>query len=265
MSLFVYSAPRLFIENSLKSGDQQTNSCFKFQEQAAVPLSADQEHYLLHVMRLKEGDTILVFNGQDGEWLATMRMVTRKKAEVVLQKKIREQSCAIDLYYYFAPLKHARLDYTVQKAVEMGVRGLGPVLTERTQIHRVNEDRIRANCIEAAEQCGILSLPDIKPLMKLETCLEHLEMDRVLIFCDEETPCTNPLEVLISLKNTYQKFAVLIGPEGGFSERERERILQHEQTARLSLGPRILRADTASVAALTLVQSCLGDWKDDKG
>jgi 16S rRNA (uracil1498-N3)-methyltransferase len=160
----------------------------------------------------------------------------------------------------FAPLKHARLDYMVQKAVEMGASSLQPVLTRFTQVARVNGERMRANVIEAAEQCGILSLADVAEPMALDRYVSARDSQRLLIFCDEAADATNPLQALQGGPAGAAGIDVLIGPEGGFAEEERDILLRQPRTLRLSLGPRVLRADTAAVAALALVQAALGDW-----
>jgi 16S rRNA (uracil1498-N3)-methyltransferase len=170
----------------------------------------------------------------------------------------RAQSPSGDLHLLFAPLKHARLDYMVQKAVEMGASHLAPVITRRTQVARLNLDRMRANAVEAAEQCGILSLPDIIEPAPLPRAVAELDEERHLIFCDEAADGHDAVAVLKGLRRG--PLAVLIGPEGGFAEDERLLLRARPATTRLSLGPRIMRADTAAVAALALVQACLGDW-----
>jgi 16S rRNA (uracil1498-N3)-methyltransferase len=165
-----------------------------------------------------------------------------------------------DLAYVFAPLKHARLDYMVQKAVEMGAAKLQPVLTRHTQVARVNEMRMRANVIEAAEQCGILSLAEVADPVPLERFLGERDGHRLLVFCDEAADVADPLAALQAADTAAHGIDVLIGPEGGFAEEERAMLLRQPRTLRLALGPRILRADTAGVAALALVQAALGDW-----
>ncbi len=223
-----------------------------------LPLEREQANYLLNVLRLKTGDTVLVFNGRDGEWLASLVAEGRKQASLSLLRQTRPQPAPPDLHYLFAPLKHARLDYMAQKAVEMGVGLLQPVLTRRTQVSRLNIDRLKANAVEAAEQCGILTLPEIAAERPLAAALEALEPGRLLVFCDEEAGQEGPVAALAARKPG--PLAVLIGPEGGFDPSERALILARPDTLRLSLGPRILRADTAAVAALALVQATLGDW-----
>jgi 16S rRNA (uracil1498-N3)-methyltransferase len=174
---------------------------------------------------------------------------------------VRDQTAPSDLLYLFAPLKHARLDYMVQKAVEMGVGRLRPVLTRRTQVSRVNLDRMRANVIEAAEQCGILSVPTVEEAQDFAAALDTLEPDRLLVFCDEGAPVANPMDAMSRPGNNKPKLAVIVGPEGGFTDEERVRVAARENCVRVSLGPRILRADTAAVAVLAIVQSAFGDWR----
>ncbi len=240
-----FARHRLFLEPALAQG-------------ARLPLEREQANYLLSVLRMKQDDTVLVFNGRDGEWLAAISVEGRKQASLTLVRQTRPQPPAPDLHYLFAPLKHARLDYMAQKAVEMGAGVIQPVLTRRTQVSRLNLDRMRANAVEAAEQCGILSLPEIRAERPLEAALEALEPERLLVFCDEAMAQASPVAALAQLQPG--PLAVLIGPEGGFDEGERQRILARPGTLPISLGPRILRADTAAVAALALVQAIRGDW-----
>lgn len=225
---------------------------------AVLELARDQANYLLNVLRLRSGDSILVFNGHDGEWLCAIRAEGRKQASLEALEQTRPQPPAPDLLYLFAPLKHARLDYMAQKAVEMGAGVLQPVLTRYTQVSRLNLERLAANAVEAAEQCGILALPQIRAEQPLAAALAALEPERLLIFCDEAQEPQSPVAALQGAPRG--PLAVLIGPEGGFDESERALILQRERVLRLSLGPRILRADTAAVAALAVVQATLGDW-----
>jgi len=246
--------PRLYVEAPLAAG-------------AMVPLDRGQRNYLLNVLRRKNADPVLVFNGRDGEWRARLDVVGRKGAALALAEQTRAQSTPGDLHYLFAPLKQARLDYLVQKAVELGVSRLQPVLTRHGQIARVNLDRIRANAIEAAEQCGILNLPEIAAPVALDRLLKKWVPDRLMVFCDEEAPVHDPVAVLEEARNTTppalgpMPMTVLVGPEGGFAEDERAALLKLPNLVRLSLGPRILRADTAAVAVLALVQATLGDWR----
>jgi 16S rRNA (uracil1498-N3)-methyltransferase len=244
-----FRKPRLFVDAALMSG-------------ATVALERDQSNYLGNVLRLGAGDSILVFNGRDGEWQAAI--TGRKRPDgLEVTARTRPQDRLPDLAYVFAPLKHARLDYMVQKAVEMGASSLQPVLTRFTQVSRVNVERMRANVIEAAEQCGILGIAEVAEPVPLDRFLSHRKSQRLLVFCDEATDVTNPLQ-LLSGKTAAAGIDVLIGPEGGFAEEERAVLLRQPHTLRLSLGPRILRADTAGVAALALVQTALGDWAGDE-
>jgi 16S rRNA (uracil1498-N3)-methyltransferase len=178
---------------------------------------------------------------------------------------VRAQTTTCDLHYLFAPLKHARLDYMVQKAVEMGASRLVPVLTRHTQVQRINLERMRANAIEAAEQCGILTIPEIAEPLPLDALVRDWVPERLLVFCDEAAEVTDPVAALQGARGGGALVAplpvsLLIGPEGGFAEEERAALLKLPDVVRLALGPRILRADTAAVAALTLVQAVLGDW-----
>ena len=246
MSGYDFRSPRLFVDAPLEAG-------------GAVALERAQAHYLSHVLRLKAGDGVLVFNGQDGEWGATLEG-GGKRTSLLVGAKTREQTAAADLHYLFAPLKAARLDYMVQKAVEMGVSRLLAVLTRHGQVTRVNLERMRANAIEAAEQCGILGLPQIAEPMALTRYLGERDPSRLLVFCDEDAEAANPAAALAKV-SAQNGLAVLVGPEGGFAEDERAALLRQPNVVRLSLGPRILRADTAAVAALAVVQTALGDWK----
>jgi 16S rRNA (uracil1498-N3)-methyltransferase len=240
-----FRSPRLFVDAPLHEGQ-------------AVELERDQSNYLGNVLRLGTGDTVLVFNGRDGEWRA--RIAGRKRADsLTIESRTRPQDRLPDLACVFAPLKHARLDYMVQKAVEMGASSLQPVLTRFAQVARVNGERMRANVIEAAEQCGILSLATVQDPVPLDRFISSRNPERLLVFCDEAAEVVDPLAAL--RQTTAAGVDVLVGPEGGFADEERALLLRQPQILRLSLGPRILRADTAAVAALTLVQAALGDWK----
>jgi 16S rRNA (uracil1498-N3)-methyltransferase len=241
-----FRKPRLFVDAALAPGE-------------TVALERGQSNYLGNVLRLSAGETILVFNGRDGEWQASIS--GRKRPDnLTIVARTRPQDHLPDLAYVFAPLKHARLDYMVQKAVEMGVSSLQPVLTRFTQVSRVNGERMRANVIEAAEQCGILGIADVAEPMTLDRYLSERKGQRLLVFCDEAAEATNPIRALLGGRTAASGIDILIGPEGGFAEEERAVLLRQPQILRLSLGPRILRADTAGVAALALVQAALGDW-----
>jgi 16S rRNA (uracil1498-N3)-methyltransferase len=246
MPQFDFRAPRLFVDPPLEAGQ-------------TVELERNQSNYLGNVLRLSAGETILVFNGRDGEWQASIAGRKRPDSLNIVAPN-RPQDSLPDLAYVFAPLKHARLDYMVQKAVEMGAASLQPVLTRFTQVSRVNGERMRANVIEAAEQCGILSIATVAEPVTLDGYLGRREAARLLVFCDEAADLADPLQALRNQQAVSGGIDVIIGPEGGFSEDERAILLRQPRILRLSLGPRVLRADTAGVAALALVQSVLGDW-----
>jgi 16S rRNA (uracil1498-N3)-methyltransferase len=246
MPEYDFRAPRLFVRAPLAAG-------------AMVPLDKSQAHYLGTVLRLRAGERVLVFNGRDGEWSAALQQQQKRTAALLIEENIRPQSAPSDLHYLFAPIKAARLDYMVQKAVEMGVSLLQPVRTQHGQVARVSTERMLANAVEAAEQCGLLSLPEIKPLLPLTDVLAGWNLERRLVFCDEEAKVQSPVEALADLSSV--PLALLIGPEGGFSAEERAVLLRRPNVVRLSLGPRILRADTAAVAALAVIQAIVGDWR----
>jgi 16S rRNA (uracil1498-N3)-methyltransferase len=241
-----FRSPRLYVAAPLEAG-------------AEIVLDRAQGHYLTAVLRLTSGAGVLVFNGRDGEWAATIAAAKRAVSLRVGALR-RAQTAPADLHYLFAPLKSARLDYMVQKAVEMGASRLQPVLTRHGQIGRVNGERMRSNAIEAAEQCGILSIPEIGEPVELLRVLAARDPARALVFCDEDADVTDPVAALKTVP-AHTPLAVLIGPGGGFAEDERAALLKLPNVVRLALGPRILRADTAAVAALAIVQAVVGDWR----
>jgi 16S rRNA (uracil1498-N3)-methyltransferase len=246
MARYDFTAQRLFVEADLAEG-------------ANVPCGAEQANYLRNVLRLGAGDAILVFNGRDGEWQAELAEAGKRGATLTVRRRARAQEAGPDIDYLFAPLKRARLDYMAQKATEMGVARLRPVMTRRTAPERVNLERLRANAIEAAEQCGILRIPQVHEPEKLDRALAGWDPSRTLVFCDEDAEEKDPLAALA--KVSKGPLALLVGPEGGFDEGERELLSSQAFVLRISLGPRILRADTAAVAALALVNAVLGDWR----
>lgn len=248
MALHDFKSQRLFVKHDLS-------------KDKSLEATREQSNYLLNVLRMKNEDEILVFNGRDGEWRAKIDVTGRKKCNLVPMAQIRSQPKEPSLIYCFAPLKQARLDYMIQKAVEMGAGVLQPVITQYTQVRSINEKRLLSNSIEAVEQCGILSIPKIASLIALKKLLNTFDEQTLLIFCDEEAHDANPLIELAAHKP--DKLAVLIGPEGGFSEDERQYLEARQNVIKLGLGPRILRADTAAVAALAIVQANLGDWYVD--
>jgi 16S rRNA (uracil1498-N3)-methyltransferase len=257
MANYDFSAPRLYVGTNQ---DSQTSQAQAFQPGTKLDLDKAQHHYLCNVLRLSHGNSVLVFDGRQGEWRATLAAAGGKKMALRLEEEARAQTARTDLHYLFAPLKHARLDYIAQKAVEMGASALRPVITRRTQAARVNMERLRANAIEAAEQCGIITLPEIEEPRPLAAALADWEPRRVLVFCDEDAELGDPVASLRAIGPGPRPLAVLIGPEGGFDAAERAALLALPSVARLSLGPRVLRADTAGVAALALVQAVIGDW-----
>jgi 16S rRNA (uracil1498-N3)-methyltransferase len=241
-----FTLQRLYVDAGLATGVQ-------------VEATADQSNYLRNVMRLGDGSEILLFDGRTGEWAASLRLSGKRGVLLIVGAQQRPQEPGPDIAYVFAPLKRARLDYVVQKAVEMGVARLSPVLTQHTVAERVNLDRLRANVIEAAEQCGVLRLPEVDPPLKFEAWLTRRDAKRTLVFCDERADVANPIAALQRLA-PGSPVDVLIGPEGGFSIDERNRLTALDGTLRLALGPRIMRADTAAVAALSLINATIGDW-----
>ena len=224
-----------------------------------VPATDDQFHYLAHVLRVEAGHEILLFNGRDGEWTARIGYPARKKIVMTVEERTREQPVQPDLVYLFAPLKVGRMDYLVQKAVEMGAGVLQPVLTQHTQGKAGTVEKIEANVIEAAEQCGVIAVPAVRAPVKLADALAQWEPGRRLIYCDEGDAGQNPVPVLQTIAE--RKLALLVGPEGGFSEDERRHLRALGFVTAIPLGPRILRADTAAVAALAVVQATIGDWR----
>lgn len=246
MAIRDLSSERLFVDADMRPGLE-------------IRLGDQQAHYLTTVLRLRPGAQILVFNGRDGEWRARLTEAAKRSAILSLEGRVRAQEEGPDIDYLFAPLKRTRLDYMVQKATEMGVKRLRPIITERTIAERVNSDRMCANVIEAAEQCGVLRIPEVLPPVLLETALKDWDEARRLIFCDEALHGTDPIATLERV--APGPLAVLIGPEGGFTTGERQSLCARSFVVPLSLGPRIMRADTAAVAVLALTNAVLGDWR----
>lgn len=246
MSRYDFTAQRLVVDADLREG-------------AEVACTPAQSNYLRNVLRLQPGDAVLVFNGRDGEWRAHIAEAGKRATTLAIGAQVRPQDGGPDIDYLFAPLKRARLDYMVEKATEMGVARLRPVLTRRTTPERVNIERMRSHVIEAAEQCGILRLPEVHAPEKLDRVITAWDPARPLVFCDEDTEETSPFTALARIQPG--PVAVLIGPEGGFDPAERELLSSQPFVTRISLGPRILRADTAAVAVLALVNAALGDWR----
>ncbi len=236
---------RLFVTADIKAG-------------IAIETDQDQFNYLANVLRMEDGAELLVFNGRDGEWKASISFPTRKRILLTPAEQTRPQPAPSDLHYLFAPLKVGRLDYLVQKAVEMGAGLLQPVMTQHVQGKITNLDKVKANVIEAAEQCGILGIPDVAEPVKLADLLARWPHERRIIYCDEGDVGQNPLPLLTQVKEKH--LALLVGPEGGFSEEERALLRSLDFVTAIPLGPRILRADTAAVAAMAVIQAVIGDW-----
>ncbi len=223
-----------------------------------VAPTAGQVHYLLHVMRAKAGDRVSLFNGRDGEWAAHLADVTKRGCALLCDGRLAEQSDTPDLWLVFAPVKKTPADYLTQKATELGVRVLQPVQTRRTIVRRVNDERMRANAIEAAEQSGRLTVPEVRAAVDLDRLLAGWPADRRIVFCDEAGAAPPIAEALAHAP--AGKWAILIGPEGGFDPAERDAIRALPNVTSVTLGPRILRADTAGLAALAVWQALRGDW-----
>jgi 16S rRNA (uracil1498-N3)-methyltransferase len=241
-----FSSTRLFVPEPLAAGTE-------------LLIGAEASNYLRNSLRLEPGAEILVFNGRHGEWRARLTANSRKETRLEVLSLSRPQTLASSLHYAFAPIKHARLDFMVQKAVEMGVARISPVITRHTQVARVNVERMRANVIEAAQQCGILAIPNIDQPLAFAKWLAGIAADRTLVFCDEEAETGDPLNALTT--GSSGPLTLVVGPEGGFDAEERRALLDRKAVIRLSLGPRILRADTAAIAALAIVQAVRGDWR----
>lgn len=233
---------RLFVDHPLADGQ-------------SVPLSRDQAHYLFGVMRLTAGDSVLLFNGQDGEWAADVVDAGKRGGTLAVTTLTRPLQMPPDLWLMFAPIKKARTDFIVEKAAEMGAARILPVQTEFTNSERIRQDRLQAHAVEAAEQCGGTYVPEVSALQRLDRVLADWPQDRQILFCDEELAGQGP-----KITGERGPWAILIGPEGGFSQAERTRLNALPQSHPVSLGPRVLRADTAAVAAMTLWQQALGDW-----
>jgi 16S rRNA (uracil1498-N3)-methyltransferase len=242
-----FTTPRLCLDDDLGTGE-------------TILLAPEAANYLVNVLRLTAGGRVLVFNGRNGEFAARLDPPQKKRASLTIAEKLREQETPPPVDYLFAPLKHARLDYMAQKAVEMGARSLRPVLTRRTQVSRVNLERLEANAREASEQCGVIWRPAIHAPEPLDAALAHWPAESLLVFCDEDATIADPFAALAATADA-PSVGLLVGPEGGFDDAERRTILRLPRVLRLNLGPRILRADTAAVAALALIQARFGDWR----
>ncbi len=243
---------RLFVDHSLAHN-------------VKVDLDQKQSHYLFNVLRLEDGGVVHLFNGHDGEWRCVVKRTGKFTSCAVSLSCVRQQDRGPDLWLAFAPVKRARIDFISQKATELGVSALVPVVTENTSVTRVNIDRLRNNAIEAAEQCGRVSVPDVRAPVAISDLLDFWPSERRLLVCDETGAGTPIFDALQSLKNSAAPltWGILTGPEGGFSRTELDLFAKNTIVTRVGLGPRILRADTAIMAALVCWQVVLGDWCDN--
>ncbi len=229
------------------------------QQNVLISLPAHQAHYLSSVMRKDVADSILIFNGKDGQWRAEISSLGKKSCDIIPLEQTRQQYYVPDIWLCFAPVKNSKIEFIAQKATELGVSALQPMITQHTIVDKVKREKILANVIEAAEQCERLCIPEVFESQKLIKLLGNWQKDRHIILCDESgygTPAIESLKTLDGIK----KLAVFIGPEGGFSKEELEILHKLPYVTSIGLGSRILRADTASVAALSCVQALLGDW-----
>jgi 16S rRNA (uracil1498-N3)-methyltransferase len=244
------SATRLFTEAELSAG-------------ADTELTEAQAHYLRHVMRRVDGAPLLLFNGRDGEWKADLSLRGKKGAAAQVTEQTRPQVVEPDVWLCFAPVKRARIDYIAEKATELGIAVLQPVLTQHTAVERVNVERLRANAVEAAEQTERLSVPEVRAPIDLMRLLGEWPGERRLLMCDETGGGPPIAEVLAGLDDVARAapWAIVIGPEGGFAERELTALRRMKDVTAVGLGPRILRADTAALAALACWQALVGDWR----
>ena len=237
------STPRLYVETTLAEGH-------------AVRIEGGQAHYLSAVMRLKQGDPVRLFDDATGEWLALAEVIGRRDLILRVEARLSEREPVPDLWLCAAPIKKGRIDWVAEKACELGAARLVPVLTRRTVIDRVNTDRLRAHMIEAAEQCGRTAVPELAEPVKLPALLRDWPAGRTLFFADE----TGGVPALEAMRAASGPAAILIGPEGGFDAEEREAIRALPDAVGIGLGPRILRADTAAAAAVSLWMAAAGDW-----
>lgn len=242
-----HAAARLFVEADLEAG-------------ASIGIEPAQAHYLRHVLRLRSGAAVALFNGRHGEWRATIDGLGKGWGSLAVAERTRPQTVEPDLWLLFAPLKRTRLDFLIQKAVELGVSVLWPVLTEHTDVARVNVERHRANVIEAAEQCERLTVPEIRPPARLGEALAAFPEGRRLAVCVERDAAM-PVHDVFVRRDVESEWAILSGPEGGFTQSELDAFGILPFITRVSLGPRILRAETAAIAAISCWQAALGDWQ----
>lgn len=238
---------RLFVDDGLTAG-------------ATIELARDRTHYLAHVLRLAPGATVALFNGRDGEWAGRVESLAKNRGRVTAERRMREQSAEPDLWLILAPVKRGPLDFLVQKATELGVSALMPALTRRTVVERVKRERMRAIAVEAAEQCGRLTVPRVDEPDRLLRILSHWPAERRILLCAEAGDA-EPLHDVLRRGDASGAWAIVTGPEGGFDQTELDALRNLPFVTAVGLGPRILRADTAALAALACWQSILGDWR----
>jgi 16S rRNA (uracil1498-N3)-methyltransferase len=238
------TAARLFVDADLAPG-------------ANVTLAAPQTHYLRTVLRLERGAAVALFNGRDGEWQGRIETLGKAACGIAIGERLREQHAEPDIWLVFAPIKRARIDFIAEKAAELGVSELRPVFTRRTTVDRINLERLAANAIEAAEQTERLTVPTIRAPQKLAPLLAEWPPGRPLILCDE-TGTAPPIAEVV--KDLRPPLALLTGPEGGFDDSELDALRKLAFVKPVGLGPRVLRADTAALAALAVLQAVAGDW-----
>jgi 16S rRNA (uracil1498-N3)-methyltransferase len=238
---------RLYVDTPLVAG-------------GTVTLGADQAHYLRNVLRLGPGEAVALFNGRDGEWRARIDTLAKKTASLAVEDRTRPQTAEPDIWLAFAPIKRARIDFTAQKATELGASLLWPVMTQHTMVDRVNTDRLRANAVEAAEQSDRLSVPEVRDPASLEALIAAWPADRTMILCDETGGPPIAKVLGDGMAAGVSRAGFLIGPEGGFAERELDRLRKLPFVTPVSLGARLLRADTAALAVLAVWQAIAGDW-----
>lgn len=238
---------RLFVDTPLAAGGK-------------VALGQDQTHYLKNVLRLGPGEAVALFNGVDGEWRAEIAAVSKKSAELALAGRTRAQAPEPDLWLAFAPIKRARIDFTAQKATELGASLLWPVMTRHTMVDRVNTERLRANAVEAAEQSDRLTVPEVREPARLDALIDAWPADRALIVADETGGVPIGETLAMHRRGAITSAGFLIGPEGGFADAELDRLRSLPFVTSVSLGARLLRADTAALAVLAVWQALVGDW-----
>jgi 16S rRNA (uracil1498-N3)-methyltransferase len=242
-------AARLYVATDLAGG-------------LVVGLSPSQAHYLKSVLRLGPGAMVALFNGRHGEWLGRIDGIGKGWCSALMAEQLRPQRAEFDLRLIFAPIKRAHIDFLVEKATELGVSALQPVWTERTNVERVNIERLQANAIEAAEQSERLAVPTVHQPVTLAALLASWPADRALVLCDESGHAPPIAEALSRLGHAPFGVALLVGPEGGFTETELDALANLPFVTRVGLGPRVLRADTAALAALAVFQAVAGDWRE---